>query len=159
MTSWHTEQQDGKPYCMPQCEVCGLRYDEYGLYDDKEQAATDAVDDGWQAWPDLYHTDWDCRCPQHWSVRCETCKRYVAQADRTEFNNWLFDRGDDDMRVGVCDQCLARMDSLPALELGAWPICPPLAPATRQVAGVESVGGGGRGRGSRKGKHPIRHGP
>lgn len=63
MTSWHIEQQDGNPYYMPQCEVCGLRYDEYGLYADKEQAATDAVDDGWQAWPDLYHTDWDCRCP------------------------------------------------------------------------------------------------
>lgn len=46
MTSWHIEQQDGNPYYMPQCEVCGLRYDEYGLYDDKEQAATDAVDDG-----------------------------------------------------------------------------------------------------------------
>ena len=45
MTSWHIEQQDGKPYYMPQCEVCGLRYDEYGLYADKEQAATDAVDD------------------------------------------------------------------------------------------------------------------
>lgn len=125
MTSWHIEQQDGKPYYMPQCEVCGLRYDEYGLYADKEQAAADAVDDGWQAWPDLYHTDWDCRCPQHWSVRCETCKRYVAQADRTEFKGWLFDRDDDDMRVGVCDQCLARMDTLPTLELGAWPIFHP----------------------------------
>lgn len=44
------------------------------------------------------------------------------QADRTEFKGWLFDRDDDDMRVGVCDQCVGRMDTLPTLELGAWPI-------------------------------------
>lgn len=49
----------------------------------------------------------------------------MAQADRTEFKRWLFDRDDDDMRVGVCDQCLARMDTLPTLELGAWPIFHP----------------------------------
>ena len=122
MDSWHTEQQDGKTYYMPQCEVCGLRYDEYGLYEDKEQAAADAVNDGWQAWPDLYHTDWDCRCPKHWTVRCETCGHHVVQADRDGFNGWLFDRDNNDMRVGVCDQCLARMDTLPALELGVWPI-------------------------------------
>lgn len=49
----------------------------------------------------------------------------MAQADRTEFNGWLFDRDNNDMRVGVCDRCLARMDTLPTLELGAWPIFHP----------------------------------
>lgn len=125
MTSWHTEQQDGRTYYMPQCDVCGFRYDEYGLYEDKEQAAADAVNDGWQAWPDLYHTDWECRCFEHWTANCETCGRHVEQADRSEFTGWLFDRDDDDMRVGVCDQCVGRMDTLPTLELGTWPIFHP----------------------------------
>lgn len=49
----------------------------------------------------------------------------MAQADRTEFNGWLFDRDNNDMRVGVCDQCVGRMDTLPTLELGAWPIFHP----------------------------------
>ena len=49
----------------------------------------------------------------------------MTQADRTEFNGWLFDRDNNDMRVGVCDQCVGRMDTLPTLELGAWPIFHP----------------------------------
>ncbi len=46
MTGWHTEHRDGRTYYMPQCDVCGFRYDEYGLYEDKAQAAVDAVNDG-----------------------------------------------------------------------------------------------------------------
>lgn len=121
MDSWHTEQQDGGTYYMPQCEVCSLRYDEYGLYADKEQAVTDAVNDGWQACPDLYRTDWECRCPAHWTVRCEVCDRHAGPAPKPVFDRWLFGH-DDDMSTGVCDQCVARIDTLPALQLGSWPI-------------------------------------
>lgn len=49
----------------------------------------------------------------------------MAQTDRGECQDWLFDRDNNDMRVGVCDQCVARMDTLPTLELGAWPIFHP----------------------------------
>lgn len=126
MASWHVEYKDGKAYYMSQCGVCGIQYDEYGLYEDKEQATADAVNDGWQTWvADLSHRDWECRCPDHWAAHCETCGRQVSHTNATTLDGWMFDRDDDDMRLGVCDQCLTRMDSLPALELGVWPIFHP----------------------------------
>ena len=126
MASWHVEYKDGKAYYMPQCEVCGIQYDEYGLYEDKEQAAAYAVNDGWQTWvADLSHRDWECRCPDHWVAHCETCGRQVPHTNATTLDGWMFDRDDDDMRMGVCDQCLTRMDTLSTLELGAWPIFHP----------------------------------
>lgn len=126
MTSWYTvHTDDGKEYYVPQCEACGKRYDEYGAYARKETAVSDALNDGWQIWPALCSVhDWGCRCPAHWAVRCTMCDRHVEQVPRTSLADWIVDYGDD-RGVNVCDQCLRRVDTMPALELGAWPVFHP----------------------------------